>query len=74
MMTSANNRKNINLCKEVAYFKLDSYFERILGSCDIAEDKQSTIPLSFALEKSILPISRKNVFFIDDSIIDILYA
>ncbi|MCV3769789.1 MAG: HAD family hydrolase, partial [Wolbachia pipientis] len=69
-----SNKKNINLRKEVAYFKLDSYFERIVGSCDTAEDKPSAIPLLFALEKSILPISRENVFFIGDSIVDILCA
>ncbi len=69
-----SNKKNINLRKEVAYLKLDSYFERVVGSCDTAEDKPSAIPLLFALKESILPISRENVFFVGDSITDILCA
>ncbi|QKX02055.1 HAD family hydrolase [Wolbachia endosymbiont of Dirofilaria (Dirofilaria) immitis] len=69
-----SNKKNINLRKEVAYLKLESYFKRVVGSCDTAEDKPSAIPLLFALEESILPISRENVFFVGDSITDILCA
>ncbi len=69
-----SNKKNTNLRKEVAYFKLDSYFERVVGSCDTAEDKPSATPLLFALEESTLPINRENVFFVGDSITDVLCA
>ncbi len=69
-----SNKKNTNLRQEVAYFKLDSYFERIVGSCDTAEDKPSATPLLFALEESTLPVNRENVFFVGDSITDILCA
>lgn len=69
-----SNKKNINLREEVTYFKLDSYFKRVVGSCDTAEDKPSAIPLLFALEESRLPIDRENVFFVGDSITDILCA
>ncbi|OCA06187.1 HAD family hydrolase [Wolbachia endosymbiont of Trichogramma pretiosum] len=69
-----SNKKNTNLRQEVAYFKLDSYFERVVGSCDAAEDKPSAIPLLFALEENTLPVNRENVFFVGDSITDILCA
>lgn len=69
-----SNKKNTNLRKEVAHFKLDSYFNRIVGSGDTAEDKPSATPLLFALEESTLPINKKNVFFVGDSITDILCA
>ena len=69
-----SNKKNTNLRQEVAYFKLDSYFERIVGSCDTAEDKPSATPLLFSLEESTLPVNRENVFFVGDSITDILCA
>ncbi|MGL9681942.1 MAG: HAD family hydrolase [Wolbachia sp.] len=69
-----SNKKNINLREEVAYFRLDSYFERVVGSCDTKEDKPSATPLLFALEESTLPINKENVFFIGDSITDILCA
>ncbi|WP_375603841.1 HAD-IA family hydrolase [Wolbachia endosymbiont of Anurida maritima] len=69
-----SNKKNTNLRKEVAYFKLDSYFERVVGSCDTGEDKPSATPLLFALEESTLPINRENVFFVGDSITDVLCA
>ncbi|WGJ61804.1 HAD family hydrolase [Wolbachia endosymbiont of Frankliniella intonsa] len=69
-----SNKKNTNLRQEVAYFKLDSYFERIVGSCDTAEDKPSATPLLFALEESTLPVNIENVFFVGDSITDILCA
>jgi phosphoglycolate phosphatase len=69
-----SNKKNTNLREEVAHFKLDSYFDRIVGSGDTLEDKPSAIPLLFALEESTLPVNRENVFFIGDSITDILCA
>ncbi len=59
-----SNKKNTNLRKKFAYFKLDSYFERVVGSCDTAEDKPSATPLLFALEESTLPINRENVFLL----------
>jgi phosphoglycolate phosphatase len=69
-----SNNSSTNLLEEVTYFKLDSYFERVVGSCDIAEDKPSSTPLLFALEESTLPINRENVFFVGDSITDVLCA
>lgn len=67
-----SNKKNTNLREEIAYFKLDSYFNRVIGSGDTEEDKPSATPLLFALEEYTLPINRENVFFIGDSITDIL--
>lgn len=69
-----SNKKNTNLREEVAYFKLDSYFDRVVGSGDTAEDKPSATPLLFALEESVLPINKENVLFIGDSITDIFCA
>ncbi|WCR54267.1 MAG: Phosphoglycolate phosphatase [Wolbachia endosymbiont of Ctenocephalides orientis wCori] len=69
-----SNKKNTNLREEVAYFKLDSYFNRVIGSGDAEEDKPSATPLLFALEEYTLPINRENVFFIGDSVTDILCA
>ncbi|WP_168464237.1 HAD family hydrolase [Wolbachia endosymbiont of Ctenocephalides felis wCfeT] len=69
-----SNKKNTNLCEEVAHFKLDSYFDRIVGSGDTAEDKPSATPLLFALEEFILPVNKENVFFVGDSITDIFCA
>lgn len=69
-----SNKKNTNLQKEVAHFKLDSYFTRIVGSGDTTEDKPSITPVLFALEESTLPINQENVFFVGDSITDILCA
>ncbi|WFW29579.1 MAG: HAD family hydrolase [Wolbachia endosymbiont of Menacanthus eurysternus] len=69
-----SNKKNTNLRKEVAYFGLDFYFERIVGSYDTVENKPSPVPLLFALERCILPISKENVFFIGNSITDVLCA
>ncbi|APR98294.1 HAD family hydrolase [Wolbachia endosymbiont of Folsomia candida] len=69
-----SNKKNTNLREEVAYFKLDSYFDRVVGSGDTAEDKPSATPLLFALEESTLPINKENVFFVGDSITDIFCA
>ncbi|QKX01399.1 HAD-IA family hydrolase [Wolbachia endosymbiont of Cruorifilaria tuberocauda] len=69
-----SNKKNINLRKEVAYFRLDSYFKKVVGSSDTAEDKPSATPLLFALEENVLHVSRENVFFVGDSITDILCA
>lgn len=69
-----SNKKNTNLREEVAYFKLDSYFDRVIGSGDTVEDKPSAVPLLFALEESTLPTNKENVFFIGDSITDIFCA
>ncbi|MDN5248373.1 MAG: HAD-IA family hydrolase [Wolbachia endosymbiont of Tyrophagus putrescentiae] len=69
-----SNKKNTNLRKEVAHFKLDTYFDRIVGSGDTLEDKPSSVPLLFALEEATLPINKENVFFVGDSITDILSA
>lgn len=69
-----SNKKNTNLRKEVTYFELDSYFERVVGSCDTAEDKPSATPLLFALEGGTLPVNRENVFFVGDSVTDALCA
>ncbi|OEY86500.1 HAD family hydrolase [Wolbachia pipientis] len=69
-----SNKRNINLRKEVTYFKLDNYFNKIVGSGDTHEDKPYAAPVLFALDKSLLPINKKNVFFIGDSVTDILCA
>ncbi|UWI83261.1 HAD family hydrolase [Wolbachia endosymbiont of Howardula sp.] len=69
-----SNKKNIHLRKEVIYFQLESYFKKVVGSCDTLEDKPSPIPLLFALANSTLHINRENVFFVGDSITDILCA
>ncbi|MDG7056493.1 MAG: HAD family hydrolase [Wolbachia endosymbiont of Meromenopon meropis] len=70
----ASNKKNTNLRQEVSYFNLDCYFEKVVGSSDTREDKPSAIPLLFALEESMLHINKENVFFVGDSITDILCA
>jgi phosphoglycolate phosphatase len=69
-----SNKKNTNLRKEVSYFKLDNYLDKIVGSGDTHEDKPYATPVFCALDKSLLPINEKNVFFIGDSITDILCA
>lgn len=69
-----SNKKNTSLYKEVSHFKLDCYFNKIVGSGDTTEDKPSSLPLLFALEESMLPIGKENVFFVGDSITDVLCA
>ncbi|MBV0899239.1 MAG: HAD family hydrolase [Wolbachia endosymbiont of Fragariocoptes setiger] len=69
-----SNKKNTNLRQEVAHFRLDHYFNKVVGSGDTDEDKPSAKPILFALEKSSISINQKNVFFVGDSITDILCA
>ncbi len=69
-----SNKKNTNLRKEVSHFELDNYLDKIVGSGDTSADKPYALPLFFALDKSLLPINKKSVFFIGDSVTDILCA
>jgi phosphoglycolate phosphatase len=65
-----SNKEGDYLREEVAYFGLEHYFTKIIGSYDALEDKPSELPVLMALEGSNITAGQ-DVWFIGDSVIDI---
>lgn len=69
-----SNKLGTSLRKEVTHLGWDAYFSLVIGSRDTPYDKPSVVPAQEALKQSPHQPSDGFVWFVGDSIIDILCA
>jgi phosphoglycolate phosphatase len=69
-MGIVSNKQGNYLRKEVDYLGWKSYFRKVIGSHDTAQDKPSPIPVLAALQDSTISPSH-DVWFVGDSIVDV---
>lgn len=68
-----SNKHNYVLHKEVNFFNLDQYFDKIIGAGDTPALKPSFEPIIYAIAESTAEFG-KNIWMIGDSDIDITFA
>ncbi len=72
-LSLVSNKTGKYLRKEAEYLNWSSYFHRIIGAGDAAQDKPAVDPLHLALEGGNVKLS-ESVWFIGDSEVDIQIA
>jgi len=69
-----SNKLSQFLHNEIKHFKMEKWFDKIVGSGDTPFDKPSPEPLFFALKDAKIEINKKNIAFVGDSIVDMQSA